>query len=191
MNKRYKIIALTGPAGSGKDTVLQAFFNWTENKQFHKIIRSTTRPRREKEHNGENYWFYTKEQYEALLKDNYMLENNVFNDWYYGINYEDLDINKINIGEFNPHSLMDIYNLPNIDLTIIYLQVSDKERLIRQLSREENPNIDEIIRRYHADKKDFKLLSQNIEYLTAKNETPHQVRDLIEFIETEYWDSID
>ena len=55
---------------------------WSEeNKQFHKIIRSTTRPRREKEHNGENYWFYTKEQYEALLKDNYMLENNVFNDW--------------------------------------------------------------------------------------------------------------
>ena len=40
---------------------------------------------------------------------------------------------------------------------------------MRQLTREENPNVDEIIRRYDADKKDFKELY--FQYFIVDNET--------------------
>ena len=36
-----------------------------------------------------------------------------------------------------------------------YVTAKDKTRLLRQLNREENPNVDEIIRRYKTDKEDF------------------------------------
>ena len=44
------------------------------------------------------------------------------------------------------------------NLKIIYIVASDKERLIRQLDREENPDIEEIIRRYQTDNIDFLLV---------------------------------
>ena len=37
----------------------------------------------------------------------------------------------------------------------IYIKATDKIRLIRQLQRENNPDCNEIIRRYLSDKKDF------------------------------------
>ena len=42
-----------------------------------------------------------------------------------------------------------------IDLRVFYVTAEDKNRLMRQLSRENSPNIDEIIRRYATDKQDF------------------------------------
>mgnify|MGYP002508836622 CR=1 FL=1 len=39
MNKKYKIIALTGPAGSGKDTLIYELFNdINDNKELNKLI---------------------------------------------------------------------------------------------------------------------------------------------------------
>jgi guanylate kinase len=42
-----------------------------------------------------------------------------------------------------------------IDLEIIYVKASDKTRLLRQLNREEEPNVKEIIRRFATDEADF------------------------------------
>ena len=42
----YKIIAIIGEAGAGKDTLMQAFL---KQHDFHEIISCTTRPHREGE----------------------------------------------------------------------------------------------------------------------------------------------
>ena len=54
-------------------------------------------------------------------------------------------------------------------MKIIYIVASDKERLIRQLDREENPNIEEIIRRYQTDSIDF-LELEEYDYTILPNE---------------------
>ena len=56
-----------------------------------------------------------------------------------------------------------------VDLTAYYVQTSDKERLIRQLNREENPDIKEIIRRFSTDEQDFEDL-EDIDYQVIKNQ---------------------
>jgi guanylate kinase len=62
-------------------------------------------------------------------------------------------------------------------LTVYYIKTSDKERLIRQLTREDNPNVDEILRRFSADKQDFhNLRFDTIELL---NETPEQFNEAV------------
>ena len=57
---KYKIVALIGEAGSGKDTILQDLL---QNSNFNEIISYTTRPPRDGEINGKNYFFISPEEF--------------------------------------------------------------------------------------------------------------------------------
>lgn len=58
MNK-YKIVAIMGKAGAGKDTLLRECLALDPNK-LHEIISCTTRPPREGEREGVNYYYLTE-----------------------------------------------------------------------------------------------------------------------------------
>ena len=103
-----------------------------------------------------------------------MLEATVFNNWCYGTSYDSLSKTAINIGVFNPAGIDALLCYGDIDLTVFYIDAADKTRLLRQLNREENPNVDEIIRRFDADKEDFSDL--DFEYTLLKNEN---IQDLL------------
>lgn len=130
---------------------------------LHEIVSCTSRPKRENEIDGINYYFHTKDSFEKMIKNNEMLEYTIFNDWYYGTGLESIDKNKINIGVFNPAGVEDLFYNINIDLRIYYIVASDKIRLLRQLNREENPNVNEIVRRYSTDKDDFLTIEDRVQ----------------------------
>lgn len=149
----YKILALIGEAGTGKDTLMREVLK--QNPSLNEIISCTTRPPREGEVEGKNYYFLSNEDFTQKLLNNEMLEATVFNDWCYGTSLDSLDSTKVNIGVFNPAGIESLMTHSNIYIVVYYVRTSDKNRLIRQLSRETNPNIEEIIRRYQADNFDF------------------------------------
>lgn len=60
--KKYKIIALMGEAGAGKDTLMQYYIKKYGKQKVHGIISCTSRPKREKERDGIHYFFYSKEE---------------------------------------------------------------------------------------------------------------------------------
>lgn len=153
-----KIIAIIGKAGSGKDTILNRIFT-LYSTYFHKIISCTSRPPREKEIKGKDYYFYTKEHFLNKINNNEMLEYTEFNNWLYGTSLDSVSKDKINIGVFNPQGIENLLKRNDIDLKIIYVRASAKERLLRQLNREENPNVEEIIRRFNVDEQDFNNLN--------------------------------
>lgn len=168
----YKIIALVGKAGTGKDTLLQNVLY--ENPDINEIISHTTRPKREKEVDGIHYHFVSGEKFGQMVLDDRMIEATSFNDWFYGTSYDSLRSDCINIGVFNPDGVYALMENPNIELTIFYVATDDKERLMRQLSREKSPNVKEIIRRYHTDEIDFASL--DFEYDELTNNTMHDLR---------------
>ena len=150
----YKIIALIGEAGSGKDRILKEVLAAAPTA-FNEIISCTTRPPREGEVDGVNYFFIDAEEFAYKVLNYEMLEATSFNDWFYGTSYDTLRSDILNIGVFNPDGIRAIEGRSDIDLIVFRITCSDKIRLLRQLNREENPNVDEIVRRYKTDKEDF------------------------------------
>ena len=159
-NKKYQLVALIGKAGSGKDTILKDVVR-AYKLPMNIIVSYTTRPMREGETEGKEYHFISEETFKQMINNNQMLEYVQFNNWWYGTGISCLDDSKINIGIFNPSGIKSLINFPEIDLQIYYIHASDKQRLLRQLNREEYPDIKEIIRRYSADEEDFKNINFN------------------------------
>lgn len=159
----YKIFALIGKAGSGKDTLINTIVaRYPE--RFNKIIRATTRPRREYEKDGVDYWFMNLH---PDFNDYEVLTGSRYNDWIYYAFFKHLDKNKINIGVFNVQEIKQLKKLGNV--TFFYIDASDKVRLLRQLNRENNPNVKEIIRRFNADDEEFKDLP-DMPYIHIRND---------------------
>lgn len=163
---KIKIIAICGKAGSGKDSILHQL---KKSYDVQEIISCTTRPMREGEQDGVNYFYLTNEQFADKLVNNDMLEATVFNDWCYGTMKSSLSKNKWNVGVFNLQGIEILQENPQIDLKIFYIYTPDKLRLLRQLQREDDPNCHEIIRRFSADEKDFQFLELKFNFIQLKN----------------------
>lgn len=73
------LIVLSGPSGVGKDVTLQALKK--RNIPLHFVVTATTREARPEETHGVDYFFYSKEEFQAMIDANELLE--------YAIVYED------------------------------------------------------------------------------------------------------
>ena len=164
MNK--VIIALFGKSGSGKDTGVKLLIS--KFKSLHHVIPTTTRPIRDTEKDNINYHFVSKEQFTQAILNNDFYSVNCFNNWYYGINKSEIENNSINIGAFSISDIEQLLNFDDLTVIPIYIETSDKARLIRSLTREENPNCAEVCRRFNADNEDFKNI--NFKFDTVRNE---------------------
>lgn len=153
---KYKIIAIMGQAGAGKDSFVNAIIKGNYLSLAKPIISCTTRPIRENEQDGVNYHYLTNEEFAEQVVNGEMLEATVFNNWCYGTSTKNLDKNAINLGVFNPEGVEILRGYDNIDLIVIYIVADDKVRLLRQLNREEHPDCNEIVRRFGTDKQDFR-----------------------------------
>lgn len=181
--EKIKVLAFMGEAGSGKDTVATATFK----KYFeyaNLIVSCTTRPQRQNEQEGVDYFFLSDREFQDLVDKGEMLEQTEFNGWHYGTMLTALSNSQLNIGVFNPAGVRALRSNDAIDLTVIRLVVSPKQRLLRQLHREKEPNVQEIIRRFSADEQDFSAIDDLVDY-TLVNETRDdfaQCQDAIEDI---------
>ncbi len=76
------VFVISGPSGSGKGTVLKVLREiYTD---FAVSVSATTRSPREGEVDGREYFFKTREEFEALIKNEEVLEYTVYNGNYYG-----------------------------------------------------------------------------------------------------------
>lgn len=164
MENKYKVLALFGKSGAGKDTIQK----WlTTNYNMNGIISCTTRPPRDYERDGIHYHFLSNEEFAQKVLNMSMLEATVFNDWCYGTPIESLKEDKINVGVFNIQGIECLLQDNRLDILPIFIDCSDKKRLLRNIKREKVPNCLEICRRFITDEKDFSNI--NFDYITFDN----------------------
>ena len=171
MNEKYKIIALFGPAGSGKDYIQKHIMKTIWGKtRFNEIISCTTRPPREGEKDGVDYHFIPNSaEFFSAYNMTRWIEFTSFRNWWYGTSIDHLSIKKINIGVFNIKGICSLLEDEQINCLPIYIKTNPKIRLLRQLQRETEPDCDEIVRRYLTDQKDF--LNIPFHYHVIENNT--------------------
>ena len=80
--KQGLLIVLSGPSGSGKNTICDMVKK--ENFNIWESISMTSRKPRKDEEDGVNYYFVTKEEFEKNIQEGSMLEYAVFAGNYYG-----------------------------------------------------------------------------------------------------------
>lgn len=67
------LVVISGPSGIGKDTIVQGLKD--RDLCFHFVITATSRPPRDNEVDGVDYFFYTKEKFEEIIAAGEFLEH--------------------------------------------------------------------------------------------------------------------
>lgn len=162
---QYKILALFGKSGAGKDTIQQWIVNNIPNTKG--IVSYTTRPKRDYEVNGKDYYFIDDTEFAFKKQQGLMLETTCFRDWYYGTSIETISPHYINVGVFNIQGVCSLLADGRIKVLPVQIEAPPRVRLERNFQREHYPDYTEICRRFLADEKDF----QNIcfEYVYFNN----------------------
>ena len=158
-----KIYYMMGKSSSGKDTIYKDIRK--DLPELKTLTLYTTRPMREGEKDGVEYYFVTDEILEKYREEGKIIElrtyQTVYGDWKYAtiddgqMNLDDSDY--LIIGTLESYSKMKSYYGEEY-LVPIYIEVEDGERLSRALQRErqqEQPKYDELCRRFLADQNDF------------------------------------
>ncbi len=143
--KKFTIIA--GKSASGKDTILQQILKISTCKP---IVSTTSRPKRDNEQEGKDYFYISKDEFIDLIEENAFIEYRKYNTlvnrekdtWYYGIRknnkYND-NTNYIVVLDFEgARSFINHYGADNCKLCYIYCD--DEKRKQRAMKR---PNFDE------------------------------------------------
>lgn len=158
-----KIYYLMGKSSSGKDTIYKQL-----KEQFPKlktVTIYTTRPIREGERDGEEYYFVDEEKLQYFQDAGKVIElrayDTVHGVWkYFTVDDGQFDIEKedyLMIGTLESYEKMLGYFEADV-LVPLYIEVEDGERLMRALLRERQqkvPKYAELCRRFLADTQDF------------------------------------
>lgn len=167
----YKILAFIGETGAGKDTLANSVLS--ADPQTYKIVSCTTRPKREKEVEGVDYYFLTEPQIKNELQYKNFLELTSFNNWFYGTRISDLSKQRINVGVFNPEGIRKLLSRKDIDLRVIEVKADKELRRQRYLDRDNKCDEAELERRLAADEKDFSFLG--FDRIVLNNNTPEDL----------------
>ncbi len=159
-----KIFCLMGKSSSGKDCIYHELFS--RNKlNIKKVIPYTTRPIREGEAEGREYFFCSNETADRLEQEKKIIELRVYHTVYGDWKYFTADDGQINLAKNNYlligtlEAYIKIRDYFGSEAVVpIYIEVEDGERLIRAIERERTqstPKYEEMCRRFLADAADF------------------------------------
>lgn len=80
--KRGLLVVISGPSGVGKDTLIERLRE--RDPRLHYSVSYTTRKPRHGEVEGVSYFFVSRQQFEELIKQGFLLEYATYNGNYYG-----------------------------------------------------------------------------------------------------------
>ena len=167
-----RIYYLLGKSATGKDTLYKEILK--RRLKLRTVTMYTTRPIREGETDGVEYFFTGREELERQLASGKVIESRTYQTIAGPWTYYTVDDGQFNaaddesclmIGTLESYEKMCTYFEAG-KMVPVYIEVPDGIRLLRAVKREENqkkPNYREVCRRYLADEKDFS--EENLERL--------------------------
>jgi len=168
----YRII-LVGPGSSGKNYACKFLCDIFG---MHFGCTYTTRPIRNGEVNGKDYFFINKEQFIKKLNNDEFYTWMTFNngEWYYGIDKNDFYNPENNVIIMTPGDIKQLLRSDRKKSLIVYFNISEDVRKERLSKRNDADNVE---RRLQVDREDFKTFT---DYDIEINKEDFTIEDLKE-----------
>lgn len=159
-----KIFCLMGKSACGKDTLYKRILA-EKSLPLRTLVPYTTRPARDGEANGVDYYFLTEGQMQKLQQERKIIELRSYHTVHGVWNYFTANDHQINLGKYHYLIIGTLESYAKLQeyfgkrsLVPLYIELEDGERLQRALDRERvqsEPRYQELCRRFLADDKDF------------------------------------
>ena len=189
-----KIFYIMGKSASGKDKIYSRLVK-DNSLNLKKLILYTTRPVRDGEKDGIQYYFTDDQKLREFEAEGKVIEvrayNTVYGVWtYFTADDGQIDLkndNYLGIGTLESFKKMKNYYGKEAVIPI-YIEVEDGERLIRAIRREQEqeiPKYKELCRRFLADEEDFseeKIREAEIQKRFVNDDLDLCVRNIINYV---------
>lgn len=191
-----KIFYIMGKSSSGKDTIYKRLAA-QEEPELQKLVIYTTRPIRDGEVNGREYYFTDEKKLEEFRNKGALIEARTYQTVYGPWTYFTADDGQIGtsgkdylgIGTLESYVKLKEYYGEKV-MCPLYIQVEDGERLERAIRREkeqERPKYEEMCRRFLADQEDFseeKILKAGIDKRFENHNLDKCVEEILKYIKS-------
>ncbi|MBO5199727.1 MAG: guanylate kinase [Clostridia bacterium] len=180
-----RLLIVSGPSGSGKDTILKKVFERVPEVKF--SISSITRPMRPGEVEGKKYNFVSREYFEEMIKNDLLLEYNNYVGNYYGTPRGPVDEVIKNGGEIIIE--VDVNGARNIknkvaDAVSVFIMPPSFEVLKARLTGRGTDNEEVIKQRLDAALAEIACAEQ-YDYIVVNDNLEEAVEDFITIIKTD------
>ncbi|GHS94277.1 guanylate kinase [Planctomycetales bacterium] len=186
-NARGLLVVISGPAGSGKTSMVEEI---TRRSTGHicRVITATTRPPRAGEIDGRDYYFLTKENFEEKLQRGEFVEYNVFNDNYYGTPQDRLQAelaqNKVVVLVIDVNGAEKVWRQYPASVRIFVLPPT-REILRARLQGRGTESAENVERRLAIAENEIGWL-ENYDYLVVNDDLQLAVSDTLDIINNSY-----
>jgi guanylate kinase len=173
------LFILSGPSGSGKSTVLQRLLAYPQ-PPLRLSVSATTRAPRSGERDGKEYYFWTRERFEAEVQANAFLEwADVFGKLYGTLRREVEPYREQGIGVFLDIDVQGAEQVRRVcaDVCTIFLRTSSLETLEQRLRRRGTETEEAITRRLQAAQRELER-SHEYDYQVTNDDLDAAVAEL-------------
>jgi guanylate kinase len=185
LNPQPLLIVISGPSGVGKDTVMQRMQE--RGMPFHFVVTATTRPKRENETHGVDYFFVNKEEFAQMIEQNELIEYAIVYNDYKGIPKqqvrEALTSGKDVVMRLDVQGAETVRKLAP-EALLIFLTTQNEDELVERLKARKTETSDELALRIATARKELKRV-EDFDYVIINqdyklDETVDTVRAIIE-----------
>ena len=156
------ILVLSGPSGAGKSSLIKKISNHIGEYYF--SISTTTRPMREGEEHGKDYFFVSKEEFEKEIEDDYFLEYALVHGNYYGTSLKPvkkaLKVGQLVIFDIDVQGHDAVQNRLADITTSVFVATPSLEELEKRLYSRGTDGKEIIEGRIHMAKKEIQRISE-------------------------------
>jgi guanylate kinase len=182
------LIVISGPSGVGKDSVVARMKE--RNHKFHFVVTATSRPARDNEVHGVDYFFFSEEEFKRMIDQDELLEHAMV--------YEDFKgIPKVQVQDALDSGMdvvmrLDVQGAETIkklsaEAILIFITTSSEEELVARLKARKTESPDKLKVRIETARKEYKRIDEfDYVVINRENQLDEAVDRVLAIIQAEH-----